>query len=180
MWETWDSCTCNPLFFQSLGTFHDKELSSLAPNTHLVAPAKPSQQGKNQWHNHSVTYEVIHCPHLKRFFQDKDCATTGERGGNTYYEENWLEWCLTVLLLYFHLLSILHQKKCNSVQLFSKLFDEVEKIRCWKVQTDSDATEKERKLQENKRIIENQSRTIQELQVYVVNLLCLTKCTFFF
>lgn len=69
--------------------------------------------------------------------------------------------------LYFLLLCILPQKKCNSIQLFSKLFDEVEKIRCWKVQTDSDAIEKERKLQENKRIIESQSRTIQELQVYV-------------
>lgn len=69
--------------------------------------------------------------------------------------------------LYFLFLCISPQKKCSSVQLFSKMFDEVEKIRCWKVQTDSDVTEKERKLQENKRVIESQSRTIQELQVYI-------------
>lgn len=81
---------------------------------------------------------------------------------------------------YFLLLCISPQKKCRSVQLFSKMFDEVEKIRCWKVQTDSDVTEKERKLQENKRVIESQSRTIQELQVYITCLVRLTKCTFSF
>lgn len=67
--------------------------------------------------------------------------------------------------LYSLLLCTLLQKKCNSVQLFSKLFDEVEKIRTWKVQTDSDTVENERKLQETKRTIESQRRTIQELQV---------------
>lgn len=59
------------------------------------------------------------------------------------------------------------------MQLFSKLFDEVEKIRCWKVQTDSDTGEKERKLQESKRAIETQRRTIQELQVKATSLVCL-------
>uniref|UniRef100_A0A3Q3W1S5 Uncharacterized protein n=1 Tax=Mola mola TaxID=94237 RepID=A0A3Q3W1S5_MOLML len=48
--------------------------------------------------------------------------------------------------------------------LFSKLFDEVEKIKCWKVQLDSDAVQNERRLQENKRTIETQRKVIQELQ----------------
>uniref|UniRef100_H3DLQ0 Synaptonemal complex protein 1 n=1 Tax=Tetraodon nigroviridis TaxID=99883 RepID=H3DLQ0_TETNG len=92
----------------------DKEQTIPVPNTRLVAPAKPTQQGFPKM-------KVV--PPLEK-----------------------------------------EEKKSNSVQLFSKLFDEVEKIRCWKVQTDCDATEKERKLQESKRIIENQNRTIQELQ----------------
>uniref|UniRef100_A0A672ZEG8 Synaptonemal complex protein 1 n=1 Tax=Sphaeramia orbicularis TaxID=375764 RepID=A0A672ZEG8_9TELE len=49
-------------------------------------------------------------------------------------------------------------------QLYSKLFDEVEKIKCWKVKVDSDTVQKERKLQENKRTIETQRKAIQELQ----------------
>eukprot|EP00066_Takifugu_rubripes_P022788 XP_011612054.1 PREDICTED: synaptonemal complex protein 1 [Takifugu rubripes] len=56
------------------------------------------------------------------------------------------------------------KRKYNSVQLFSKLFDEVEKIRCWKVQTNSDNVEKERRLHQNGRTIESLQRTIQELQ----------------
>ncbi|XP_056885465.1 synaptonemal complex protein 1 isoform X2 [Takifugu flavidus] len=56
------------------------------------------------------------------------------------------------------------ERKYNSVQLFSKLFDEVEKIRCWKVQTNSDNVEKERRLHQNGRTIESLQRTIQELQ----------------
>lgn len=57
------------------------------------------------------------------------------------------------------------QIKCNPGQLFSKLFIEVEKIKCWKVQTDSETLQKERRLQENKRTIETQRKAIQELQV---------------
>ncbi|XP_054473709.1 synaptonemal complex protein 1 [Anoplopoma fimbria] len=53
---------------------------------------------------------------------------------------------------------------CTPGQLYSKLFDEVEKIKCWKVKVDSDTVQKERKLQENKRTIETQRKAIQELQ----------------
>ncbi|XP_034021902.1 synaptonemal complex protein 1 isoform X2 [Thalassophryne amazonica] len=53
---------------------------------------------------------------------------------------------------------------CNPTQLYCKLFDEVEKIRSWKVKVDSDTEQKERKLLDNKRTIENQRKAIQELQ----------------
>ncbi|XP_068568592.1 synaptonemal complex protein 1 isoform X2 [Cebidichthys violaceus] len=53
---------------------------------------------------------------------------------------------------------------CSPGQLYSKLFDEMDKIKCWKVKVDSDTVQKERKLQENKRTIETQRKAIQELQ----------------
>uniref|UniRef100_A0A3B4VJM4 Synaptonemal complex protein 1 n=1 Tax=Seriola dumerili TaxID=41447 RepID=A0A3B4VJM4_SERDU len=53
---------------------------------------------------------------------------------------------------------------CNPGQLCSKLFEEVEKMKCWKVKVDSDTVQKERRLQENKRTIETQRKAIQELQ----------------
>ncbi|XP_071351661.1 synaptonemal complex protein 1 isoform X2 [Trachinotus anak] len=56
------------------------------------------------------------------------------------------------------------ENNCNPGQLCSKLFDEVEKIQCWKVKVDSDTVQKERRLQENKRTIETQRKAIQELQ----------------
>ncbi|KAM9361323.1 synaptonemal complex protein 1 [Symphorus nematophorus] len=52
----------------------------------------------------------------------------------------------------------------NPGQLYSKLFDEVEKIKCWKVKLDTETVQKERRLQENKRTIETQRKAIQELQ----------------
>ncbi|XP_034388309.1 synaptonemal complex protein 1 [Cyclopterus lumpus] len=56
------------------------------------------------------------------------------------------------------------ENNCSPGQLYSKLFDEVEKIKCWKVKADSDAVQRERKLQENKRTIETQRKAIQDLQ----------------
>ncbi|XP_019711746.1 synaptonemal complex protein 1 [Hippocampus comes] len=56
------------------------------------------------------------------------------------------------------------ESDCAPGQLCSKMFDEVEKIKCWKVKVDSDAAQSERKLQENKRTIETQRKAIQELQ----------------
>ncbi|XP_075953148.1 synaptonemal complex protein 1 [Anarhichas minor] len=56
------------------------------------------------------------------------------------------------------------ENNCSPGQLYSKLFDEVDKIKCWKVKVDSDTVQKERKLQENKRTIETQRKAIQELQ----------------
>ncbi|XP_041808193.1 synaptonemal complex protein 1 isoform X2 [Chelmon rostratus] len=56
------------------------------------------------------------------------------------------------------------KSNCNPGQLYSKLFDEVEKMKCWKVKVDTDTVQKERKLQENKRTIETQRKAIQELQ----------------
>ncbi|XP_070758417.1 synaptonemal complex protein 1 [Enoplosus armatus] len=57
-----------------------------------------------------------------------------------------------------------YKNNCNPGQLYSKLFDEVEKIKCWKVKVDSDTVQKERRLQENKRTIETQRKALQELQ----------------
>ncbi|XP_062327855.1 synaptonemal complex protein 1 isoform X2 [Osmerus eperlanus] len=56
------------------------------------------------------------------------------------------------------------ETKGTSGKLYSKLFDEVEKIKCWKVQVDSETVQRERKLQENKRTIETQRKAIQDLQ----------------
>ncbi|KAM3877753.1 synaptonemal complex protein 1 [Diretmus argenteus] len=52
----------------------------------------------------------------------------------------------------------------NPAQLYPKLFDEVAKIKCWKVKVDSETVQRERKLLENKRTIETQRKAIQELQ----------------
>ncbi|XP_061641186.1 synaptonemal complex protein 1 [Phyllopteryx taeniolatus] len=56
------------------------------------------------------------------------------------------------------------ESNCTPGQLCSKMFDEVEKIKCWKVKVVCDAAQSERKLQENKRTIETQRKAIQELQ----------------
>ncbi|XP_061784782.1 synaptonemal complex protein 1 isoform X2 [Nerophis lumbriciformis] len=56
------------------------------------------------------------------------------------------------------------ESECSPVQLYSKMFDEVEKIQCWKAKVDCDAVQSERKLQENKRTIESQRKAIKELQ----------------
>uniref|UniRef100_A0A8C6T7J3 Synaptonemal complex protein 1 n=1 Tax=Neogobius melanostomus TaxID=47308 RepID=A0A8C6T7J3_9GOBI len=60
--------------------------------------------------------------------------------------------------------SPMEKENDNNGQLYTKLFDEVEKIKFWKVKTDSDSVEKERRLYENKRTIETQRKAIQELQ----------------
>ncbi|XP_008278563.1 synaptonemal complex protein 1 [Stegastes partitus] len=52
----------------------------------------------------------------------------------------------------------------NPGQLYSKLFDEVDKIKYWKVKVDSEAIQKERRLQDSRKTIENQRKAIQELQ----------------
>uniref|UniRef100_A0A3B1KJG9 Synaptonemal complex protein 1 n=1 Tax=Astyanax mexicanus TaxID=7994 RepID=A0A3B1KJG9_ASTMX len=49
-------------------------------------------------------------------------------------------------------------------QLYSKLFEEAEKIKSWKLKTESEILQKDRKLQENRRTIETQRKAIQELQ----------------
>ncbi|XP_035858115.1 synaptonemal complex protein 1 isoform X4 [Sander lucioperca] len=56
------------------------------------------------------------------------------------------------------------ENNCKPGQLYSKLFEEVEKIKCWKVKVDCDTVQKDRRLQENKRTIETQRKAIQELQ----------------
>ncbi|KAG8007609.1 Synaptonemal complex protein 1 [Nibea albiflora] len=56
------------------------------------------------------------------------------------------------------------ENNCNPGQLYSKLLDEVEKIKCWKIKVDADTVQKERRLQENKRTIETQRKAIHELQ----------------
>ena len=74
------------------------------------------------------------------------------------------------ILRYLSLLPIVvivPQNKCNPGQLYTKLLDEVDKIKDWKVKVDSDTVQKERRLQENKRTIETQRKAIQELQVCV-------------
>ncbi|XP_067091033.1 synaptonemal complex protein 1 [Osmerus mordax] len=64
----------------------------------------------------------------------------------------------------FGVMNTAQQTKGTSGKLYSKLFDEVEKIKCWKVQVDSETVQRERKLQENKRTIETQRKAIQDLQ----------------
>ncbi|XP_027765601.1 synaptonemal complex protein 1 [Empidonax traillii] len=49
-------------------------------------------------------------------------------------------------------------------ELYSKLYKEAEKIKQWKLSVESELNQKERKLQENRNIIEAQRKTIQELQ----------------
>ncbi|KAG9352841.1 hypothetical protein JZ751_017417 [Albula glossodonta] len=53
----------------------------------------------------------------------------------------------------------------RSSQLYSRLFEEAEKIKCWKAKMELEIGQNDRKLQENKRTIENQRKAIQELQV---------------
>ncbi|MFT7814103.1 synaptonemal complex protein 1 [Arapaima gigas] len=52
----------------------------------------------------------------------------------------------------------------KSRDFYSELFEEAEKIKCWKVKMELEIAQKDRKLQENKRTIENQRKAIQELQ----------------
>ncbi|XP_058259913.1 synaptonemal complex protein 1 isoform X2 [Hemibagrus wyckioides] len=52
----------------------------------------------------------------------------------------------------------------RSSQLYSKLYEEAEKIKAWKLKMDYDMSEKDRNLQENRRTIETQRKAIQELQ----------------
>ncbi|XP_009868988.1 PREDICTED: synaptonemal complex protein 1, partial [Apaloderma vittatum] len=49
-------------------------------------------------------------------------------------------------------------------ELYSKLYKEAEKIKRWKLTIESELKHKERKLQENRKIIEAQRKAIQELQ----------------
>lgn len=60
------------------------------------------------------------------------------------------------------------QDNSSSGELYSNLFDEVEKIQSWKVKVENDTAEKERRLQDNKRTIETQRKAIQDLQVCVL------------
>ncbi|XP_023181161.1 synaptonemal complex protein 1 isoform X5 [Xiphophorus maculatus] len=60
--------------------------------------------------------------------------------------------------------SSLKQDNSSSGELYSNLFDEVEKIQSWKVKVENDTAEKERRLQDNKRTIETQRKAIQDLQ----------------
>nr|XP_016848847.1 PREDICTED: synaptonemal complex protein 1 isoform X1 [Anolis carolinensis] len=49
-------------------------------------------------------------------------------------------------------------------ELYSRLYKEAEKIKRWKVTVEYEVKEKERKLQENRKIIEALRKAIQELQ----------------
>lgn len=53
-------------------------------------------------------------------------------------------------------------------ELYSKLYKEAEKIKRWKVSMEYELKEKERKLQENRKIIEALRKAIQELQASVL------------
>ncbi|XP_075997042.1 synaptonemal complex protein 1 [Genypterus blacodes] len=55
-------------------------------------------------------------------------------------------------------------------ETFFKLYEEIEKIRCWKIKAETDNAQRERKLQENKRTIETQRKAIQELQFGIESL----------
>ncbi|KAF1442213.1 Synaptonemal complex protein 1, partial [Spheniscus demersus] len=51
--------------------------------------------------------------------------------------------------------------------LYSKLYKEAEKIKQWKLTVESELKQKEKKLQENRKIIEAQRKAIQELQASI-------------
>ncbi|KFV18054.1 Synaptonemal complex protein 1, partial [Tauraco erythrolophus] len=53
-------------------------------------------------------------------------------------------------------------------ELYSKLYKEAEKIKRWKLTVESELKQKERKLQENRKIIEAQRKAIQELQASIL------------
>ncbi|KAJ6657973.1 hypothetical protein lerEdw1_001763 [Lerista edwardsae] len=55
-------------------------------------------------------------------------------------------------------------------ELYSKLYKEAEKIKRWKVTVEYEVKEKERTLQENRKIIEALRKAIQELQASVYNI----------
>ncbi|NXN58081.1 SYCP1 protein, partial [Rynchops niger] len=52
-------------------------------------------------------------------------------------------------------------------ELYSKLYKEAEKIKRWKLTVESELKQKERKLQENRKIVEAQRKAIQELQASI-------------
>ncbi|KAF1461091.1 Synaptonemal complex protein 1, partial [Pygoscelis antarcticus] len=52
-------------------------------------------------------------------------------------------------------------------ELYSKLYKEAEKIKQWKLTVESEIKQKEKKLQENRKIIEAQRKAIQELQASI-------------
>lgn len=52
-------------------------------------------------------------------------------------------------------------------ELYSRLYKEAEKIKRWKVSVLYELKEKEKKLQENRKIIETLRKAIQELQASV-------------
>ncbi|NXV39886.1 SYCP1 protein, partial [Rissa tridactyla] len=54
-------------------------------------------------------------------------------------------------------------------ELYSKLYKEAEKIKRWKLTVESELKQKERKLQENRKIVEAQRKAIQELQASFEN-----------
>eukprot|EP00075_Anas_platyrhynchos_P011554 XP_027300807.1 synaptonemal complex protein 1 isoform X3 [Anas platyrhynchos] len=59
----------------------------------------------------------------------------------------------------------IHEENIETMnELYSKLYKEAEKIKRWKLTVESDLNQKERKLQENRKIIEAQRKAIQELQ----------------
>ena len=85
------------------------------------------------------------------------------------HEQDTFRLCNVFIQKYVNLLPIIvniPQNNCKPGQLYSKLFEEVEKIKCWKVKVDCETVQKDRRLQENKRTIETQRKAIQELQVW--------------
>lgn len=71
----------------------------------------------------------------------------------------------SVCLNYIAIYCTFWQTPLRSSQLYSKLFEEAEKIKAWKLKMDYDISQKDRKLQENSRTIETQRKAIKELQV---------------
>lgn len=53
--------------FQGFNTFQDKDQTMLIPNTHMVAPTKPTKQGKHTQLCQIFRYELNNCAPFKRF-----------------------------------------------------------------------------------------------------------------
>ena len=75
----------------------------------------------------------------------------------------------STICLFIILIVNIPQDNSSPALLYSKVFEEVEKIKSWKVKVDAETMQKERRLQENKRTIENQRKAIHELQVSILN-----------
>nr|XP_033774960.1 synaptonemal complex protein 1 isoform X5 [Geotrypetes seraphini] len=62
-------------------------------------------------------------------------------------------------------LPVIEEENVESMaQLYSKLYNEAEKIKRWKLSVESEMKQKEKKIQENKKTIDAQRKAIQELQ----------------
>lgn len=64
------------------------------------------------------------------------------------------------------------QRDCSPAMLCPKLLDEVEKLKRWNIKVNSEAVQRDKQLQENKKTIESQRKAIQDLKVMSIFYIC--------